>query len=90
MPPFMGTPTGLSPATLKLLDAALTDLCADFQGRKAKALIVQAAAAPMATEVDMPQVSPPKNLARAVARRHAAKKTAANLRFSEVRGWSLR
>ena len=85
----MGTPTGLSPATLKLLDAALTDLCAEFQGRKTKALIVQAAAAPMATEVDMPQIKPPKNLT-SVVRRHAAKQTAANLRFSEVRGWSLR
>lgn len=39
MPPVMGMPTDLSPATLKLLDAAITDLCADFQGREAKALI---------------------------------------------------
>jgi hypothetical protein len=90
MPPFIGTPTGFSPATLKLLDAALTNLCADFQGQRAKAPIANAAAAPLATEIDTSQISPPKNLATTVARRHAAKKAAANLRFSKVRGWYLR
>lgn len=90
MSPFMGNPIGLSPATLALLDAALTDICADFQRAIAKTPIAQTPAAPVTSEIDISRYSRPKRLAQTVARKRSARKTAGNLRFNEVRGWYLR
>ena len=56
MSPFMGKPMGFDPATLALLDAALTDMCADFQLAKTKALIAKPVAAPPASEIDTPRI----------------------------------
>ena len=90
MSPFIGNVIGFNPATLALLDAALTDMCADFERVKSKALIAEPTAAPVFSEIDVAQIVPRKPLASVVARNVSAKKTAGGLRFSEARGWYLR
>ena len=93
MSPFIGNPIGFNPATLALLDAALTDMCADFERANAKAPIAEPAAAPLVSEIlvrkiDIPR--PPKLLPSIVAQKRSAKKSAGSLRFNEARGWYLR
>ena len=53
MSPFIGNPIGFNPATLALLDTALTDICADFERAKAKASIAEYVAAPVVSEIDI-------------------------------------
>ena len=93
MSPFIGNPIGFNPATLALLDAALTDMCADFQRAKCKAPIAEPMTAPLVSEIlvrkiDIPR--PPKLLPSIVAQKRSAKKSAGSLRFNEARGWYLR
>ena len=90
MSPFMGNPVGFNPATLALLDAALTDLCADFERAKAKAPIAEPAAAPLVSEIVIPRIGPPKLPASIVAQKQSTKKAAGSLRFNKARGWELR
>jgi len=90
MSPFMGNPIGFSPATLALLDAALTDMCADFERAMAKAPIAEPVAAPLVSEIDIPWFGPPKLPASIVAQKQPAKKAASSLRFNKARGWELR
>ena len=88
MSPFIGNPIGFNPATLALLDAALTDMCADFERANAKAPIAEPAAAPLVSEIDIPR--PPRLLRPIVAQKRSATKIAGSLRFNEARGWYLR
>lgn len=90
MSPFMGKPIGFSPATLTLLDAALTDMCADFKRAKDNAPTAESLAAPLVSEIAIPRIGPPKSLASMVAQKRALKKTADRLRFNNARGWYLR
>jgi hypothetical protein len=90
MSPFMGSPIGFSPATLALLDAALTDMCADFERARAKAPIAEAVAAPLVSEIVIARIGPLKLPASIVAQKQSAKKAAGGLRFNKARGWELR
>jgi hypothetical protein len=89
MSPFMGQPIGFNPATLALLDAALTDMYNDFARRNAEARIGPAAA-PLVSEIDITRTGTPKPRALIVPRNRQAKKLANNLRFNRARGWYLR
>ena len=90
MSPFMGNPIGFNPATLALLDAALTDMFVDFERAKAKPPIPAAAAALLASEIKITRIVSQKPPASIVARKRPAKSTASNLRFDVARGWYLR
>jgi hypothetical protein len=90
MSPFMGKSMGFDPATLALLDAALTGMCADFQLAKTKALIAKPVAAPPASEIDTPRIRTPKQLASTVAPKRSGRETTGNPRFNKGRGWYLR
>lgn len=90
MSPFVGNPMGFSPATLALLDAAFTDMYADFQREMSKAPNSQTPAAPVASKIDISRNDVPKRLARTVVQKRSATKTSGNLRFNDVRGWYLR
>ena len=90
MSPFIGNPIGFNPATLALLDTALTDICADFERAKAKASIAEHVAAPVVSEIDITPIVHPKSPASIRGRKQWAKRTAGGLRFNTARGWYLR
>ncbi len=90
MSPFMGNPIGFDPATLALLDAALTGMYADFERAKVK----PPTAAPVVSKIDVPQTdprtAPPRVATPIVVPKRSPKKAAGRLRFNEARGWHLR
>ena len=87
MAPFIGHPIGFNPATLALLDAALTDIYADFQRRKVKSL-AEPVATPIVREIGIARIVRRKRPAAVKARKRPAESTA--LRFNKARGWYLR
>lgn len=89
MSPFMGNPIGFNPATLALLDAALTDMFVDFEREKGKTPIPVSVAALVASEIKITRIAPQKPQA-SIALKRSPKSTAGGLRFNEVSGWYLR
>ena len=90
MSPFIGNPIGFNPATLALLDAALTDMCADFKRAKDIAPTAEPLAAPLVSKIDILQISPQKCPSSIVTPKRSARKTARRLHFTDARGWYLR
>jgi hypothetical protein len=90
MSPFIGTPIGFNPATLALLDTALTEMYADFERAKAKAPIPPRQPALLASEIKITRIVSQKPPASIVTRKRSEKSAASNLRFNENRGWYLR
>jgi hypothetical protein len=90
MSPFIGNPIGFNPATLALLDTALTDICADFERANVRAFIAEHVAAPVVSEIDVTPIIPPKSPASIRGRKRWAKRTADGLCFNKARGWYLR
>ncbi len=90
MSPFMGHPIGFTPATLALLDAALTDLYADFK----RAKVTFPTTAPVVSEIDVPRTdprtAPPRVVTSIVVSKRSPRKAAGGLRFDKARGWHLR
>ena len=90
MSPFMGDPIGFNPATLALLDAALTDMFADFELAKVSATVAKLATPPLVSEIVIRGIAPPELPASIEAPKRSSIKSATRLHFNDARGWFLR
>jgi hypothetical protein len=85
MSPFMGKPIGFDAATLALLDAALTDLYADFR----RGTVKLPTTAPLVSEIDVSGTERPIPVTAIGVQKRSPKKAASSLRFNKGRGWHL-